>query len=626
LLNTLDNRTFAIATSLVAAVVSVLGLSLWRARRSYPGYLYWILGNIGLGVSLLLLSLRDFVPEPTRFLAPMLLGYSAFLLFLEGSWQFRGAPRRMWPYVFTFAAIVVQAYMRYSQVDFNARLLVFSLVVATLELANAATLLRAIPRERRFGFLFTGGFFAAHGTVQLLRGILVITVWRLPGGLAASPPNVSAFLIAEIAVIGWVFGFLMLTTDRLIEDLIASQRRSAEINQELARSIAAEQAAAEKARHAEQAKGEFLAHMSHEIRTPLNGVLGMTHLLLDGPLTEEKRPDLETVQQSADALLGIINDILDFSKIEAGQLAITNVPFDLRALLAQLVELFAPQAAARGTTLALVYPPDCPAWIDSDELRLRQIATNFLSNAVKFTKAGAIEIGAEARMARPGASRVRVWVRDSGIGITPDHLKQLFTRFMQADSSIARKYGGTGLGLAIAKQLAALLGGEVGVESRLGDGSTFWVDVPLAPSEPAAAADHPESVGDLRGQRVLVAEDNIVNQKLLVALLERQGVLVGVAENGDEAVRLHALHPYAAILMDCQMPGMDGFAATRRIRLHEQNTGQHVAVIALSASALGSEECIAAGMDDFLAKPVQPDALFARLAAHCHGSLATPQR
>ena len=368
---------------------------------------------------------------------------------------------------------------------------------------------------------------------------------------------------------------------------------------------------------ASRAKSDFLANMSHEIRTPLNGVVGMLELLGGTPLDATQRRHATVARASAGTLLTLINDILDFSKIEAGQLALDPVPFDLSDVAAEAVGILSAKAEAKRLRLAMNVDPAVDRRRVGPADRVRQVLVNLLGNAVKFTAAGSVSLSVTA----DADGAVRFAVTDTGIGIPPDRLDRLFKSFSQVDASTTRQYGGTGLGLAISKQLATLMGGAVGVTSTVGQGSTFWFTAALpVDATPPAIAPPPMAAGPVAigpGRRVLVAEDNEVNQMVIGELLRRLGCRAELVDNGHAAVLAVAGGGYDLVLMDCQMPTLDGFDATAAIRRAEADGNRpRLAVVALTANAIKGdrERCLAAGMDDYLTKPIDAALLAAKLA------------
>ena len=383
-------------------------------------------------------------------------------------------------------------------------------------------------------------------------------------------------------------------------------------------------AARDAAMEASRLKSQFLATMSHEIRTPMNGVIGLNELLLRTELDGHQRRLASGMQLAGRTLLGLINDILDFSKIEAGELELEVVDFDLREIFDEVTAILDATARDRQVDLRVDVDADVPARLVGDPTRLRQVVSNLVSNAVKFTEGGDVRVTAQIVTEGPDGLVLRAEVGDTGVGMTTEQVGRLFEPFRQADASTTRTFGGTGLGLAISKQLVTALGGEIGVHSTPGVGSRFWFTAKFTRAdESRATLTTREGRGlgaskeERRSGHVLVVEDNDVNQLVALGLLEALGYTADVATRGDEAVRMTRSTRYDAVLMDVQMPGMDGYAASRLIR-HAEADGPRVPIIAMTASAIEGERerCLEAGMDAFLTKPVDTDRLESLLRHH----------
>ena len=382
--------------------------------------------------------------------------------------------------------------------------------------------------------------------------------------------------------------------------------------------------AKEAAEESARAKGIFLATMSHELRTPMNGVLGCTQLLQDTALTDPQRQLLETMHRSAESLLVLVNDILDFSKIEAGKMTLEVADVELRSLIADVITLTSEAAKKKGLIVRVQIAPDIPAELRGDPVRLRQILFNLVGNAIKFTEQGWIHVSVKAVSCSQDDSDAMVlrWtVKDSGIGMTADQQARLFGAYSQAEVSTARRFGGTGLGLMICRQLVDLMGGTITVESTPGKGSSFTYCTNLLPGiqRTASVQAVKPSITSMTDHttplRILVVDDNEINQVVACKFLQKLGCQVEVARNGREAIDSIAQATYDAVLMDCEMPEMNGYDATQEIRRQEQNTSRHLPIVALTGHASSEDEqkCLQAGMDDVVTKPITLPTLRAKL-------------
>ncbi len=449
----------------------------------------------------------------------------------------------------------------------------------------AATLLAPIPRLNWVGV-----------SVQVLPSY----VWAM-----LSIPRYGWFLGGLILIHAAAMAKLITMNGKHLREMFVAQlsleARSEDLRQ-----------ARDAAEKAGSARMHFLANMSHEIRTPLNGILGLAQVLSNLDQTAEQRELLCDIGRSGAHLQLIVDDILDMAKVTSGKLSLEEVPFDLHALIHDLGSPAAALAEARQLRFVLQLAPELPRNAMGDPLRVRQVVSNLLSNAVKFTLAGEVRLTVQA----PREGWIRFEVSDTGIGLSPEQRESLFKEFHQVDSSTTRRYGGSGLGLAISRHLAESMGGQLWVESELGEGSTFYFELPLPPAAPAESHSQPAQAPALPpGLRVLVAEDNLINQKVILKLVSQAGARVEIAENGQAAVDLHRANTYDLILMDCQMPVLDGYDATALIRALP-GAAARVPIIGVTANAFAEDRhrCLQAGMNGYVAKPLSRDVLLAALS------------
>jgi two-component system, sensor histidine kinase len=451
---------------------------------------------------------------------------------------------------------------------------------------------------------FNGRLLGATTAAAALAAVAIGSTWEGHGSFAIGPA--ANDVVAKVQMLQLYIVVVLLSSLPVAAVLDQREKLTAQLRE----TTRAAQAAA-------RAKSEFVAVMSHEIRTPMTGVLGMADLLMNADLPAKEREYVAGIRASGRHLLVLINDILDFSRIEAGKLDLETIDFGIPEVMEQVRSLLAPQAAERGLDLGFELDPDLPPMLRGDPTRLKQVLVNLVGNGLKFTHRGGVTIAVCHRASPNGPVRVRFEVKDTGIGIPAEKQTILFDAFSQADSSTTRQYGGSGLGLAICRQLVAAMGGEIGVESVTGLGSLFWFEIPMQPSDNTA---RPAAAGNVVAgppRRVLLVEDVELNQVLIAEMLRAYGHEVTLAVNGKEAVALAAREHFDLVLMDVQMPVMDGVEATRRIRGLPPPFGE-VPVLALSANVIAAERerCLAAGMNFTLTKPVDWPQLFEAMARY----------
>ncbi|HJV62954.1 MAG TPA: ATP-binding protein [Albitalea sp.] len=470
------------------------------------------------------------------------------------------------------------------------------------------------------GFGFRRAFYFNHVVVAAYVGY---TAWISVHEPARAQLVDRLAMAAMMYLLGTYLAFTGSVTERLRHRMQQAVRAARELVASLEHKTAALEAQARELeqarRQAEQAsvaKSQFLAIVSHEMRTPMNGILGTTELLLGTALAPLQRQYAQTAHRSAMALLALIDNVLDLSRLEAGKLAIQPRPVDLRELVTETVELMKVAAGDKPVTLTCSVPRELPPRLLADPVRLRQLLVNLLHNALKFTERGSIALSVSIREPAPQTVRVRFEVTDTGIGIAADQIDSVFDAFTQADASSTRRHGGTGLGLTIVRDIAALMNGQVGVESRVGEGSIFWLEIDLHKLPDSAALIEPAAPSDDGlPPHVLLAEDDLVNQMVTEQMLKQLGCVVDVVADGEAACAAASRNRYDMIFMDCHMPVMDGLEAARCIRDDELRRGLHTPIVALTADALPGdrERCLQAGMDDHMIKPISSGSIAAAL-------------
>jgi signal transduction histidine kinase/ActR/RegA family two-component response regulator len=477
--------------------------------------------------------------------------------------------------------------------------------VSTAETPGIAPLL---PKVLALSFmLLFGGVGVALFLSRSLAHRVIAPVQKLSQAMNAVAEG-GGFEPVEVAAQDEIFRSLTASFNHLLAKL-------AEREEDLKGAMRDLEQARDAANAANVLKTQFLANMSHEIRTPLNGVLAMAEVMAMGELDPVQRDRLQIIRQSGGLLLAVLNDVLDLSKIEAGKMTLMNEPFELEPVVQPIVESFSTMAKSKGLDFRVAVEAEAAGWWRGDADRLRQIIGNLLSNAVKFTAHGSVAAHVGVN---PESGALRITVADTGVGIAPEKLPTLFEKFTQADNSATRRFGGTGLGLAICRELTQMMGGSINVASREAHGSTFTVELPLPRSEATGAEPADAVRGEQGGLRLLAAEDNATNQQVLAAVMESLGIDIHIVPDGQQAVEAWRACPYDLILMDIQMPVMDGIAAAREIRAAERQSGRaRTPIVALTANALTHqvEEYLAAGMDGHVAKPIEIAKLYEAISS-----------
>jgi signal transduction histidine kinase len=573
----LDIRTVTLVGMATAMLFSMLGVAVARGRHTCPGFILWTCANLCVSISLFMLGIDGIIAPTVGIVLGNLFAIAACSLMIEGARRFRGETVFWWPGPAAgVATLVIISYYGVAVYNLNLRIALISLYLGASVLVAAKQLASSIRPGYRLSLRFTILAMMVFGVTQFARILYVCSLPPMTSYFVPSPVFSALMAGTVLGIIAWSFGFFLINYDHLLEHLKEAQSRAA---------------------RADAAKSQFLANASHEIRTPMNGIIGLTELLLETPLDSTQHDYAETVLESGQALLDIVNELLDLSKIEAGKIELVEALFDPRKVVEKTVELLAWKAKTKGLKLTWRVDPNVPRNLIGDAGRLRQVVTNLAGNALKFTDHGEIAIGVSLDQE---PAMLRFTVTDTGPGIPRDGQVKLFQRFEQLKEG---QQNGTGLGLAISKELVHLMGGQIGVTSEEGLGSTFWF----------TATFKKQSTFTNMSLRVLVVDDNLVNQRIASVLLGKIGCEVRVASDGLAAINMISREPFDLVLMDCQMPEMDGLQATRVIRRTSD-----IPIIAMTGSVQNEDwlKCLDAGMDGKISKPVSLTSITEAVNSH----------
>jgi signal transduction histidine kinase/CheY-like chemotaxis protein len=557
----------------VCMLFSLLGVLVGRGRRRHtcPGFHFWTVANLCASLALLLVGLRGILPDFISIVIGNASSVAACTLVIEGVRRFRGDRGFWWPsYAAGAITLAGVGYFRFAQDNLSARIVILSFYLATFSFVAAGQFLTVWRSSYRLSVGFTAAMLALHGIMQAAKGFYFAQS-SLPTLYAPSGMYAASMLATVLGIMCWSIGFFLINNDHMVAHLTEARRRATSL--------------AERAAQSDATKSDFLANVSHEIRTPMNGIIGLTELLLETPLDHTQREYAETVKESGVALLDIVNDLLDISKIEAGKIELVEVPFDPREVIKKTVELLSWKAKNKGLQMTFDVDPNVPRNLVGDAGRLRQVITNLTANAIKFTHRGEVAVRVSLDQ-KPAV--LRFTVSDTGPGIPKEEQARLFQRFEQLKPHLE---SGTGLGLAISKELTQLMGGEIGLTSDEGRGSTFWFTA-VFKKRPAF---------EKLSLRALVVDENPTNQRVASGLLNKIGCETRVAGDGLAAVDLISREPFDLVLLDCQMSDMDGFQTASVIRRTSD-----IPIIAMTGNVREEDRirCVEAGIDGHISKPV----------------------